>query len=108
MKRGVPRFAGLIYSLLLFLAYPNTSHCGQSPGTIRPLPSLGGSMMQVNGMNSAGQLTGFSYTTGNAAAHAFLYSNGVITDLGTFGGTISQGFAINSSGLVAGLPRPSP
>ena len=65
------------------------------------LPTLGGSGLQPYALNANGQITGFSYTSGNLAAHAFLYSNGTTTDLGTFGGGISQGFAINGAGQVA-------
>jgi probable HAF family extracellular repeat protein len=102
MKRGVSGSAGFISFLVLFLAHAHIRLCAQSISTILPLPSLGGSMMQVNGLNSAGQITGFSYTTGNLAAHAFLYSNGSMNDLGTLGGAVSQGLALNSSGQVVG------
>jgi len=45
---------------------------------------------------------GFSDTAGDAAQHAFLYSGGTLTDLGTFGGTNSYPGAINNSGQVVG------
>jgi uncharacterized membrane protein len=34
--------------------------------------------------------------------HAFLWSNGTMTDLGTLGGNYSQGLSINLSGQVVG------
>lgn len=43
-----------------------------------------------------------SATTAGGTTHAFLYSNGAMTDLGTLGGTISFGEAINSSGQITG------
>src|SRR5437870_604367 len=39
----------------------------------------------ANGINANGQVVGYAYTTGNNR-HAFLYSGGRMTDLGTLGG----------------------
>jgi probable HAF family extracellular repeat protein len=58
-----------------------------------------------NGVNDNGQVTGVAYapnSSGNINEHAFLYSGGVMTDLGTLGGQNSSGNAINASGQVAG------
>src|SRR6266568_4179438 len=74
------------------------------------------------GINATGQVTGYSYLStlvptpscppvyGNTKKtcvehpwHAFLYSNGQMTDLGTAGGgNFSAGSVINRSGQVAG------
>src|SRR5215471_1371334 len=91
------------YSSLLFLASFKASACGQgtSSSKIVGLPTLGGSGVQPNSLNATGQITGFSYTAGDLASHAFLYS-GAMVDLGTFGGGKSQGLAINSAGQVVG------
>ena len=72
--------------------------------TILDLGAFGsGYFSAANGINDAGQVTGYAYTSGNAAYHAFLYSDGVMTDLGTVsGGPYSSGNAINASGQVAG------
>jgi probable HAF family extracellular repeat protein len=40
---------------------------------------------------------------GNSDIHAFLYSAGRMADLGTFGGTYSSAFQINSNGQVIGV-----
>ena len=39
---------------------------------------------------------------GDAEAHAFVYRNGKMDDLGTLGGTFSIGFQINNSGDIVG------
>lgn len=59
-----------------------------------------------NGINASGQVAGTAETvtvpTGFAFSHAFLYSGGKMTDLGTLGGTNSGGNGINDSGQVTG------
>jgi probable HAF family extracellular repeat protein len=53
-------------------------------------------------INNLGQVTGFSGTA-NGANHAFLYSNGVMSDLGSVSGWVdSTGTAINNLGQVVG------
>ena len=87
--------------------------------TVTGLGSLGlGS--GPNGINATGEVTGSSALTtlvptpscipyGNHKPvctehpyHAFVWSNGTMTDLGTLGGNFSAGTAINASGEVAG------
>jgi len=53
------------------------------------------------GINALGQITG-QVATASGFFHAFIYSNGVITELGTLGGLSSFGAAINSHGQVTG------
>jgi probable HAF family extracellular repeat protein len=82
-----------------FLWTPTTPN-GAS-GTMNDLGTLGGSYSFGRGINASGQVAGDSYTTGDAAEHAFLY-DGTLHDLGTLGGTSSYGYGISSSGQVTG------
>ncbi len=73
------------------------------------LLTLGGTNSYGYGINAAGQVTGASDTTGDSATHAFLWkpslpngTSGTIHDLGSLGGTESNGSAINASGQVSG------
>src|SRR5689334_4315033 len=52
--------------------------------------SLGGSFSEGFSINDLGQVTGESTT--RTAGRAFLYSNGQMRDLGTLGGSFSEGF----------------
>jgi probable HAF family extracellular repeat protein len=61
-------------------------------------PSPGSS---ANGINASGQVVGSSQIT-STESHAFLFANGVMQDLGTFGGTSSGAIAINNHGQIAG------
>lgn len=72
--------------------------------TALDLGTLGGWYSQGFGINSSGQVTGHSATSGHVN-HAFLSSGGTMTDLGTLGGTHSSGWGINASGQVSGYSR---
>lgn len=83
-------------------------------GKLRDLGALPGATVSegsgISGGDDEGRVrvTGFSSTqpcvhSDCGPAHAFLYSNGHMLDLGTFpSGTESEGFAVNSSGQVTG------
>ena len=70
----------------------------------------GGSFSDAWGINASGQIVGSWETNdGNQNPHAFLYSNGTMTDLGTLPGYMqgSQAFGINDAGQVVGVAYPA-
>jgi probable HAF family extracellular repeat protein len=71
------------------------------------LGTLGGSNSWAYGINSAGQVVGDSITA-SGADHAFLYSNGTMTDLNSLidprsGWTLETASAINNKGEIVGV-----
>ncbi len=90
----------------------NTFRLALEPLEDRSLPSvyavtdlgtLGGTYSYATAINSSGQIAGFSYMPGNDVTHAFLWQNGVMSDLGTLpGGMHSFAYGINDAGQIVG------
>jgi len=64
--------------------------------------SLGGTQGAAFAINSSGQVAGQTTLQGGSTSHAFLWSDGVVQDLGTLGGDSSTAFAIDNGGRVTG------
>ena len=78
----------------------NQSH-GQPAYRLTDLGTLGGAGSYADSINAAGQVAGFS-PTASGAMHAFLYSNGAMTDVHTLPGPASTARAVNNRGQVVG------
>jgi probable HAF family extracellular repeat protein len=66
------------------------------------LGSFGGELSRATAINDNGQAVGFSYTTGNAEVHAFIYDSRGMVDIGTLSGNQSYAYDINSTGQIVG------
>ena len=70
---------------------------------MKDLGTLGGTFGFANWISDAGEIAGSATNQGNQALHAFLWKNGIMTDLGTLPGdpcSVSQ--AVNSKGQMVG------
>src|SRR5215469_15526134 len=79
--------------------------------TLTDLGTLGGTFSQAFGVNDKGWVVGFATTEGDISLHAFLWRRGVMTDLGTLGGSdplpSSAANAVNNRGEIVGISETS-
>jgi probable HAF family extracellular repeat protein len=89
--------AALVASSTLFAQLPAAPRY-----SLTDLGTLGGTTSEAAGLNTLGDVVGWS-ATADGANHAFLYRNGQMIDLGTLpGGSESYATAISDEGVVAG------
>jgi probable HAF family extracellular repeat protein len=76
-------------------------------GSMRSLGTLGGSWSEGSAINAAGHVTGLAYLPGDLEAHAFLWKDDTMQDLGVLPSSdgFSWGFGINVSDAVVGLSQ---
>src|ERR1700716_4316233 len=71
--------------------------------SVKDLGTLGGTFSMANSVNNTGWVDGFSTLEGDLNGHAFLWRNGVMTDLKTLGGPNSTPvYPLNERGQVTG------
>lgn len=87
-------------------AFLQTAASGQITvlGSLNRASASNSSYSTATAMNDHIQVVGYSvYASGNTTQHAFLWQNGVMTDLGTLSGFgSSAAFAINDAGQIVG------
>jgi len=71
--------------------------------SLMDLGTVGGSSSSANWINDAGEIVGSATNPSDTEWHPFLWKNGVMADLGAFGGeTCSGANSINSRGQIVG------
>jgi probable HAF family extracellular repeat protein len=78
----------LITTTIVFVAFamPLQLTAQHTQYTVTDLGTLGGMRSFAGGLNNKGLVEGSSRIAGNTAVHAFLWREGLMTDLGTLGG----------------------
>ena len=61
--------------------------------------------IEAHGIDPSGQVVGYNFSPTAGDYRALLWSEGVLNDLGTLGGTGGMAFAINPAGQVVGRSR---
>lgn len=93
------RLALLVFFIILSVAAPLEA---QIPTYTYTVIDLGPG--SATGINNSDQVAGATAPTANQ--HAFVWRNGITTDLGTLGGPSSAAFGINDAGQVVGQSLP--
>ena len=101
MKTG-PLFGLMLRATPLLMMLVVATPLAAQVHSITDLGTLGGEASEASAINGSGQVVGWS-TTASGTTHAFLYTNGVMTSLGTLrGGRPAGATGINDLGQVVG------
>jgi probable HAF family extracellular repeat protein len=90
----------LKYAAALVLITWSASTFGQTY-TLTDLGTLGGGNSYASSVNIKGEVTGSSLTS-DGDRHAYIYTNGLMRDLGVLAGPESVGYAMNDVSQIAG------
>jgi probable HAF family extracellular repeat protein len=71
-------------------------------GRMIDVPSLGGAIVGVSGLNNKGQVIGNSSLAGEVTTHPFSWEAGLLRDIGTLGGDNGSATWLNDAGQVVG------
>ena len=82
--------ASALFAVLCIL--PVAGQASKPNYKVLDLGTLGGSLSIAFGLNDRGQVEGFSTRLGDGSVHAFVWRDGIMTDLGTLGGPNSESF----------------
>lgn len=93
--------------VLLLFVLPSAA---QTKYVVNDLGNLGGDFLTAQGINNAGQVTGYANVTAGGVNHAYRTganraANPATDDLGLLGGVSSSAYSINSTGQVGANER---
>ena len=95
MRSQIVVFAVLLYAVA-GNAWGDVQYTVTDLGTLPDFP-----FTYATGINDNGQVVGYGFGNGTFLTHAFLFSNGTLTDLGV-GLPSSKAYGINNNGQIVG------
>ena len=105
-KKGLGMTTSSMLRIAFLLSLAVSSLCAAQTYTVTDLGTLPGDGYSVaRAINATGQITGAAGFNNGPNSSVFVYSHGVLTNLGTLGGTSGIGNGINASGQVAGYSQ---
>jgi probable HAF family extracellular repeat protein len=109
MKTSLNQAASRRFFASALAALSFTTHCAAAPPqyTVLDLGALLFNESYATGVNDLGMVTGYGQFESGGPVHGFLYSDGMMHDLGSVGDALSFGAAINVHGQVVGNYEPT-